>query len=51
MKNYLISFGLCIACTVLSSMDGDIERLKFLLKCDFNVAIFLWIAYQFRNLK
>lgn len=42
--NYIMSFIACIACSVLTCLNGANE-IKILLLSDFNVGLFLFLAY------
>ena len=42
--NYLISYIICLACSVLALLNGS-DGVNILFLSDLNVGAFLWIAY------
>ena len=48
MNQYIFAFILCISCTVLSAI-GQSTVLKHLIMSDFNVAIWLGVAWMFES--
>jgi len=46
-RNYWLAFFACIACTALVSMGSDWESIKWHIKSDINVALWLFVAWMF----
>lgn len=48
-RNYLLAWVMCMVCTILAMMQPDTSWLKFkwYLLSDFNVSIWLFVAWLF----